>query len=108
MPCTKSKPVGFGWEQETKERNFALALSQKLDKQLQALAWLQQWLFIHCLSIFFIISTMWGFFKPSVNLFVFSEFLPDAFLGMWDLSEMGGLSLSWLSWEYFLTGSSRM
>lgn len=38
MPCTKSKPAGFGWEQEFKERNFALALSQKLDKQLRALA----------------------------------------------------------------------
>lgn len=59
MPCTKSKPAGFGWEQEFKERNFALALSQKLDKQLRALAWWQQRLLIHCLSIFFVILTVW-------------------------------------------------
>jgi len=38
MPCTKSKPAVFGWEQEIKERNFALALSQKLDRHLRALA----------------------------------------------------------------------
>lgn len=38
MPCTKSKPAGFGWEHEIKERNFALAASQKLDKQLRASA----------------------------------------------------------------------
>lgn len=55
MPCTKSKTAGFGWEQEIKERNFALAPSQKLDKQLRALPWLQQWLFIHCLSIFYFV-----------------------------------------------------
>lgn len=33
------------------------------------------------------------FLKPSVNLFAFSEFLPDAFLGMCDPSEMDELSL---------------
>lgn len=27
MPCTKSKPAGFGWEQEIKERNFPVAPS---------------------------------------------------------------------------------
>lgn len=37
MPCTKSKTAGFGWEQEIKERNFALAPSHKLDKKQWAL-----------------------------------------------------------------------
>lgn len=58
MPCTKSKTAGFGWEQEIKERNFALAPSHKLDKQQRALPRLQHWVFIHSLSLFFFLFNL--------------------------------------------------